>query len=120
LPFWLPDEVDDMGETIKKMSLFVQVCRDSLSDVTSDRVVLEDKLRRAHMLLTDRQVLISEAQETLVHLRVDELVVCSLIEEGSLSLGVESVDTLTAQLDTILFKKACQEWIGENDSLKKL
>jgi hypothetical protein len=93
-PTWNAEDLESMASVIKKNTKLVEDCRVLLSESIAERGLVEDKLRRARILLSDRQAMMDKSTHQLKELNEQENTLKTVIaQKRSLLVGLEISDS---------------------------
>jgi flagellar biosynthesis/type III secretory pathway chaperone len=99
-PIWDADDLDSMASIIKKNTKLVENCRVLLRESTADRGLVADKLRRARILLSDRQAMMDDSKHHLKELSE---------QEQALQTVIAQKRSLLADLEISGSSEGCEE-----------
>jgi hypothetical protein len=108
-PSWVDGDLKDMASVITSSEKTVEECRAELEQLSAEKEELESEVRRARILLSDREVMLSEGILEVAKLDAEESCLKKKISESSLLDVGGMLTTLEAQCDEVSFNKKVAE-----------
>lgn len=120
-PSWIKEDLEVMAEVIQERSELVKNCEHTLKESTLRSGELEDKIRRAGMLRSDRLEMFNEGEIEFEKIKSEELALRAQIEASTLLLAAQNIELNSkslvdqmlldakSELEAVDFRRLCAE-----------